>query len=169
MSASFFYRLANHVLSQRRRTICVIRLSAIGDTCHALAVIRRIQDNWPDAPITWIIGKTEAQLMADIPEIEFIIFDKSKGRRAYKDVSATGRSNIRHCLVYARVHARQLSVPKRLRTRSTWLRPGARKRLSMAVHQSAYCGGRRRTCAEAMMSFATTIGAEPSRSLGHSS
>jgi len=35
-----------------------MRLSAIGDTCHALAVIRRIQDNWPDPHLTWIIGKT---------------------------------------------------------------------------------------------------------------
>ncbi|RLA26770.1 MAG: glycosyl transferase [Gammaproteobacteria bacterium] len=67
-------------------SICVIRLSAIGDTCHALAVIRAIQDAWPDTRITWIIGKTEAGLMADIPGIEFIIFDKSKGRAAYADV-----------------------------------------------------------------------------------
>jgi heptosyltransferase I len=34
-----------------------LRLSAIGDTCHALAVIRRLQDNWPGVGITWIIGK----------------------------------------------------------------------------------------------------------------
>lgn len=67
-------------------SICVIRLSAIGDTCHALAVVRTIQDTWPETRITWIIGKTEATLMADIPEIEFIIFDKNKGRAAYADV-----------------------------------------------------------------------------------
>lgn len=67
-------------------SICLIRLSAIGDTCHALAVIRAIQDAWPDTRISWIIGKTEAGLMADIPGIEFIIFDKSKGRAAYADV-----------------------------------------------------------------------------------
>jgi heptosyltransferase I len=64
-------------------SICVVRLSHIGDTCHALAVVRAIQDSWPETRITWIIGKTEAGLMADIPDIEFIIFDKSKGRNAY--------------------------------------------------------------------------------------
>jgi len=69
-------------------SICVVRLSAIGDTCHALAVIRSIQDAWPETRITWIIGKTEAGLMADIPAIEFIIFDKGKGRAAYADVRA---------------------------------------------------------------------------------
>jgi len=67
-------------------SICVIRLSAIGDTCHALAVIRAIQDAWPETRITWIIGKTEASLLADIPGIEFIIFDKGRGRVAYADV-----------------------------------------------------------------------------------
>ncbi len=64
-------------------SICVVRLSAIGDTCHALAVVRAIQDTWPESQITWIIGRTESGLMADIPDIEFIIFDKGKGRKAY--------------------------------------------------------------------------------------
>ena len=68
--------------------ICVVRLSHIGDTCHALAVVRAIQDTWPETGITWIIGKTEASLMADIPGIEFIIFDKSKGRSAYRELHA---------------------------------------------------------------------------------
>ena len=66
--------------------ICIVRLSAIGDTCHALAVVRNLQDNWPGVRITWLIGKTESALMGDIPDVEFIIFDKSQGRRAYKQV-----------------------------------------------------------------------------------
>jgi len=69
-------------------SICVLRLSAIGDTCHALAVVRNIQDNWPSARITWIVGKTEASLLADIPNIEFIIFDKRGGRIARSQLTA---------------------------------------------------------------------------------
>ena len=67
-------------------SICVVRLSHIGDTCHALAVVRAIQDTWPETRLTWIIGKTEAGLLADIPDIEFIIFDKSKGSAAFRDI-----------------------------------------------------------------------------------
>jgi heptosyltransferase I len=67
-------------------SVCVVRLSAIGDTVHALAVVRALQDHWPETRITWIIGKTEASLLADIPGIEFIIFDKSAGLAAYRDV-----------------------------------------------------------------------------------
>ena len=67
-------------------SICVVRLSHIGDTCHALAVVRAIQDTWPETRLTWIIGKTEATLMADIPGVEFIIFDKRQGRGALREI-----------------------------------------------------------------------------------
>jgi heptosyltransferase I len=66
--------------------VCIVRLSAIGDTCHALAVVRNLQDNWPDARMTWLIGKTEAGLLGDIPDVEFITFDKGKGSGAYAEV-----------------------------------------------------------------------------------
>ena len=58
--------------------VCLLRLSAIGDTCHALAALRCLQEAWPQARFTWIIGKVEAKLMtALLPEIEFITFDKA--------------------------------------------------------------------------------------------
>src|ERR1700684_2068997 len=58
--------------------VCLLRLSAIGDTCHALAALRGFQSAWPQTKVTWIIGKLEAKLMtAILPEIEFITFDKS--------------------------------------------------------------------------------------------
>jgi heptosyltransferase I len=58
--------------------VCLLRLSAIGDTCHALAALRAFQSAWPQTRFTWIIGKVEAKLMAAVlPEIEFITFDKS--------------------------------------------------------------------------------------------
>jgi heptosyltransferase I len=57
--------------------VCLLRLSAIGDTCHALAALRAFQAAWPQTRFTWIIGKLEAKLMAALlPEIEFITFDK---------------------------------------------------------------------------------------------
>jgi heptosyltransferase I len=57
--------------------VCLLRLSAIGDTCHAVAALRAFQTAWPDTRFTWIIGKLEAKLMTSIlPEVEFITFDK---------------------------------------------------------------------------------------------
>jgi heptosyltransferase I len=56
--------------------VCIIRLSAIGDTCHVVPLIRTLQHAWPDIKITWIIGRVEAKLMSLMPEIEFLTVDK---------------------------------------------------------------------------------------------
>lgn len=63
--------------------ICILRLSAVGDICHMLPVVRTVQKYWPNTEITWVIGKLEYSLVCDIPDIKFIIFDKSKGLSAY--------------------------------------------------------------------------------------
>ncbi len=64
---------------KKNLSLCIIRLSAIGDVCHTLAVVQAIQRQYPDAEITWIIGKTEAMLMQDLPNIRLIPFDKKSG------------------------------------------------------------------------------------------
>lgn len=61
-------------------TVCLLRLSAVGDVCHTLPVLRTLQAAWPETRFTWIIGKLEATLIGDIPDIEFIIFDKAATR-----------------------------------------------------------------------------------------
>ncbi|HEX5339377.1 MAG TPA: glycosyltransferase family 9 protein [Gammaproteobacteria bacterium] len=67
-------------------SVCILRLSAVGDVCHTLPVVRTLQAAWPESRITWIIGRLEAGLVGDIPGIEFIIFDKAKGRAAYREL-----------------------------------------------------------------------------------
>lgn len=154
--------MSDLILKTQPENICVIRLSAIGDTCHALAVVRRIQDNWPDAKITWIIGKTEAKLLADIPDIEFIIFDKSKGIHAYKevrhvlgdktfDIALCMHASMRVNLLY-----RSIRAPIRLgfdRKRAKDFQClFTNKRIAAAHGEHAL---------EAMMSFASAIGVAP--------
>lgn len=68
------------------KSVCILRLSAIGDTCHVLPVVRTLQAAWPKAQFSWVIGKTEAQLMGDVPDIEFLVFDKGRGARAHLDL-----------------------------------------------------------------------------------
>ncbi len=63
--------------------ICIIRLSAIGDCCHTVPVVRCIQDAWPDTRITWIIGKTEYGLLEGLDGVEFVVLDKSRGLAGY--------------------------------------------------------------------------------------
>ncbi len=69
-------------------SICVIRLSAIGDCCHTLPVIRTIQAAWPETRITWVIGETEFQLMNGVDGVDFITFDKRRGIRGLREIRA---------------------------------------------------------------------------------
>lgn len=68
------------------RDLCVLRLSALGDVCHVLPVVRTLQDEWPDLRITWILGGLERKLLGHIPDIEFVVFDKKAGVQAYRDL-----------------------------------------------------------------------------------
>ncbi|MDG6309159.1 glycosyltransferase family 9 protein [Glaesserella parasuis] len=61
------------------QSICILRLSAIGDVCHTLAVVQAIQRQYPRAEITWIIGKTESMLMQGIPNVTLVPYDKKTG------------------------------------------------------------------------------------------
>jgi heptosyltransferase I len=63
--------------------LCIIRLSAIGDTCHTVPVVRALQNAWPETKITWIIGRVEHTLMQDLEHVTFVVLDKSLGLRGY--------------------------------------------------------------------------------------
>lgn len=144
------------------RNLCVIRLSAIGDTCHALAVVRNLQDNWPATGITWIIGKTEAQLLGDIADIEFIIFDKARGRQAYADVRSAlhGRSFDAALCMHASFRANRLCrlIPAPLRLGFDWRR--ARDLQWLFTNQRIPATAEEHAL-DAMMGFARFIGAQP--------
>ncbi|MCX8922895.1 glycosyltransferase family 9 protein [Vibrio parahaemolyticus] len=65
-------------------SLCILRLSAIGDVCNTIATVQAIQKQWPTTQITWITGKLEAQLLAAIEGVEVIVFDKKAGLDGYK-------------------------------------------------------------------------------------
>ncbi len=67
-------------------SLCVLRLSALGDVCHVLPVVRTIQDAWPGTRITWVLGGLEHRLLGHIPDIEFVVFDKKAGLAGYRDL-----------------------------------------------------------------------------------
>lgn len=72
------------ILSKIPREVCVLRLSALGDICHVLPVVRTLQQAWPETRFTWVIGRIEAQLVGLAPDIEFITFDKRRSLRELK-------------------------------------------------------------------------------------
>ncbi|MFP4129415.1 MAG: glycosyltransferase family 9 protein [Halorhodospira sp.] len=61
------------------RSLCLLRLSAIGDCSHMVPVVRTLQEHWPETALTWIVGKTEYRLVGDLPGVEFLVVDKGDG------------------------------------------------------------------------------------------
>lgn len=88
------------------KSICLVRLSAIGDVTHMVPVVRTVQKYWPGTELTWIIGKSEARLVHDIPGIEFIKFDKANAIRSYRSVARKTRRRKFDVLLCAQVSLR---------------------------------------------------------------
>jgi heptosyltransferase I len=78
-------------LSERPKSLCILRLSAIGDTCHVVPLVRTLQRAWPTTQLTWLIGRAEARLMSLLPEVEFITIDKRGGLASARAARATLR------------------------------------------------------------------------------
>jgi len=87
-------------------SICIMRLSAIGDATHVVPVIRTILKHMPQARITWIIGKLEARLLNDLPGVEFIVFDKKGGLAAVRQLRKTLKGRKFDFLLHMQVAAR---------------------------------------------------------------
>ena len=68
------------------QSLCILRLSALGDITHALPIFHTIRQAWPNTKITWIIGKAEYELIKHLQDVEFIVFDKKAGFSAYRDI-----------------------------------------------------------------------------------
>ncbi len=63
-------------------SLCIFRLSAIGDATHVVPVVRTVQRFWPETAITWVIGRTEASLLGDLPGVTFRVLTKQDGIRS---------------------------------------------------------------------------------------
>jgi heptosyltransferase I len=65
------------------KSLCILRLSAIGDVCNTIAAVQAIQSQWPETKITWVTGKLEAQLLQAASGIRVVVFDKKAGWKGY--------------------------------------------------------------------------------------
>ena len=61
------------------RSLCLLRLSALGDVTHVLPLLHTLRTAWPDLEVTWVIGKGEHRLLAGLPGVRFVEYDKKAG------------------------------------------------------------------------------------------
>jgi heptosyltransferase I len=124
--------------ASRKLSICIMRLSAIGDVTHVVPVIRAICKHYPEAKITWIIGKLEARLLAGLEDIEFIVFDKKGGWAAIRQLRVDLKDRKFDVLLHMQVALRAnllsklVNAPKRI----GWDKPRWRDRHGWFINQS---------------------------------
>lgn len=68
------------------REIAIVRLSALGDVTLMLPVVETLKRAMPQARVTWIVGAGAYPLVEGLPGVEFLVFDKRRGMRAYFDL-----------------------------------------------------------------------------------
>lgn len=59
--------------------LAVIRLSALGDVCHAMAVVQSIMKRHPTMQVTWVTSPLEANLVRLLEGVRVIEYDKKTG------------------------------------------------------------------------------------------
>lgn len=93
-------------LDHQPDSLCILRLSALGDATHTVPVLRAIRQRWPGTRITWIIGKPERRLLDGLEDVEFIVFDKRGGWAEIRKLRAALRGRRFDVLLHMQVAAR---------------------------------------------------------------
>ena len=110
---------SNGIDLSNAKSLCLLRLSAIGDVCHAVAMVQAIQRRYPQLKITWILGKVEYQLLKHLEGVEFVIFDKSQGWRSYfnlkRDLKGRKFDVLLHMQVALRATIASLAISAKVR------------------------------------------------------
>lgn len=102
------------------QSICLLRLSAIGDTCNVVPTVHQIRQAFPDCTITWVIGAVEHRLLGLLPDVEFITVDKSGGKKALRRTHRELRSRSfdvllnMHASMRANLLSRHIQSPRKI-------------------------------------------------------
>ncbi len=139
--------------------ICLLRLSALGDVCNTVPLARALQRAWPKSSLTWIIGRSEYRLVQSLPDIDFIVFNKAEGTRAWRDLARSLRGRRFDLLLHAQVSARAnlMALLIRARRRIGFDRHRSREGHGLVVNERIPAVPFQHQ-AEALLSFADHLG-----------
>lgn len=117
-------------------TLCLLRLSALGDVCNQVPLIRAIQAAWPKTRLTWIVGKLEHRLVGDLAGVEFITLDKRSGLRGITGMRARLAERY-DVLVHSQLSVRSnlLALAVRARRRIGWDKARSREGHSLVINE----------------------------------
>jgi heptosyltransferase I len=99
-------------------SICIVRLSALGDVLMMVPLIRTLQACLPDTQLAWIISRPAFDLVEGMDGVEFIVIDKPKNlidlwrfkkqmRSRHFDVLLAPQASLRTNLLYPLINAKR--------------------------------------------------------------
>ena len=99
-------------------SICIVRLSALGDVLMMVPLIRTLQASLPNTQLTWIISRPAFDLVEGMDGVEFIVIDKpntpvdfwqfkKKLSHRYFDVLLAPQASFRTNLLYPLIKAKR--------------------------------------------------------------
>jgi heptosyltransferase I len=99
-------------------SICLFRLSALGDVCMCVPVVRTLQKAFPQATISWVISRPAHNLVQGLEGVEFIVIDKPRSPKDYFelyklfkhrrfDVLLAMQASLRANLIYPLIRAKR--------------------------------------------------------------
>ena len=107
-----------------RPSLCLLRLSALGDVTHVVPLVRTLQRAWPDGPpLHWVIDPAGLRLLDGLDGVVFHAYDKRSGlagmralRRTLRQaLPAAGYEVLLQMQVAARANLLSAFIPARRR------------------------------------------------------
>lgn len=98
------------------KSICIVRLSALGDVLMLVPLIRTLQASLPEAKLTWVISRPAYDLVEGMDGVEFVVINKPSNlmdywrfkqqmRGQHFDVLLATQASFRANLLYACIRA----------------------------------------------------------------
>ncbi len=70
-------------MTKSPKSICIVRLSAMGDVIMLVPLVRALQAHYKDTLLTWVISRPAYDLVEGMEGIEFIVIDKPESPLDY--------------------------------------------------------------------------------------
>jgi heptosyltransferase I len=106
-------------LSTNPLSLCLLRLSALGDVTHVVPLVRTLQRAWPQAQLHWIIDKGGQKLLEGLDGVTFHAYDKRSGlagmRALRTQLPAEGFDALLQMQVALRANVLSAFIPARRR------------------------------------------------------
>lgn len=100
-------------------SLCLLRLSALGDVTHVVPLVRTLQRAWPQLPLHWVIDKAGYKLLEGLEGVTFHTYDKKSGwagmRALRRDLPASRFDALLQMQVALRANLLSAFIPARRR------------------------------------------------------